>query len=275
MFKGTSLTLDHPNLSTDIVGEGRRRRGIWVSTESRPTGKGEDKSARQPPTNPLLHVSGYPFQTRFQIDSLIHFGFVCRRSETFLSKRLNQMLPSVPIAFAGRIRSPLSTTIPPAIPGSLGGFQQTIRPLRSQIRVAMFAKPATVLGVKRFVKAIALLLLALWVPVTEHCRLETIPDLSFLSYSCQSEQAPHQDTDCQDDFCSSVESGGYKVEDNPSFTLQPIAPVSAAADFLLAELQPSSQPFPAQSNWAPPELSQTWQFRFRAAPRVRAPSLVS
>ncbi|SRR5437867_3021181 len=54
-------------------------------------------------------------------------------------------------------------------------------------------------------------ILVLWLPVTNHGRLEIIPALSFLS-CCDAESGNPQDDDCQRDGCALVENGLYKIE---------------------------------------------------------------
>jgi hypothetical protein len=108
-------------------------------------------------------------------------------------------------------------------------------------------------------------------PATAHCLLETIPGLSFLRCCNHSDAAPHQDSDCQSDGCVVVESGAYRIEDNPSFAVPVLAVVPPSfTDLLLPEPQ-AAPPLPAIVP-SPPELSARWQFFFRTALPPRAPS---
>lgn len=124
---------------------------------------------------------------------------------------------------------------------------------------------------------VTLLLALLWLPLTVHCRIEALPGIEFLS-CCQHddaevEKAPaHHDNDCETDSCATVESGFYKIEDNP--TLMPVLALAACIleTDLLAQLHSDSTlPFlPVPS--APPELPRLWQFNHRTALPPRAPS---
>lgn len=120
-----------------------------------------------------------------------------------------------------------------------------------------------------------LALAILWLPVSVHCQLEQLPGLEFLS-CCEHEDtdAPHQDDDCDADACAVIESGLYKLEEQP---VSCPVPVLCTVEFaLLSEqvlLLPGAYRFVPDTD--PPALSRTWQFTFRAALPPRAPSPVS
>jgi len=122
----------------------------------------------------------------------------------------------------------------------------------------------------------ALVLLALWVPATSHCRIENLPGLEFLS-CCQhagAEQSPaHHDNDCATDGCAAVESGLYYKADQPHAAPEAPLPALIVSLLSLADLGQTTAwiPRPAPST-SPPVLSRTWQFALRAALPVRAPS---
>ncbi len=128
-----------------------------------------------------------------------------------------------------------------------------------------------------FAKSVAVLLLALWVPATMHCGLESLPGIEFLSCCLQDDAksgpAPaHQDNDCETDACATVESGLYKQEDSA----QPLSlPLLALAVWIrAAEPITDSTPALIPASSAPPELPKVWQFSHRTALPPRAPSLV-
>jgi hypothetical protein len=123
-----------------------------------------------------------------------------------------------------------------------------------------------------------LLLLALWVPATQHCRLEVLPGFEFLSCCrhAQDAQAPaHHDQDCADDGCAAFESGLYQQEDTQVAVVTPLAPL------LLFLAPPANQDPPslplvsAAAALSPPELAGTWHFSSRAALPARAPCVLS
>ena len=114
-------------------------------------------------------------------------------------------------------------------------------------------------------------LVLLWVPITAHCNLETLPGLGFLNCCVHDEpKGCHGEEDCEADACAVVESGAYKVEDD-----SPIVPVpSLIAAFLLDECFIASElPEIAEvSALDPPETLHTWRFTHRAALPPRASS---
>ena len=130
----------------------------------------------------------------------------------------------------------------------------------------------------RYLKIIWVLALALlWAPITSHCQLEVLPVFAELLGCCDHEekQAPHQDNDCEQDVCATVESGDYRTQEHD--------PLFVAPDFVASKIVPlvielGSLPDEVSLGifaTAPPEQDHTWHFAFRTALPVRAPSLAS
>jgi len=133
---------------------------------------------------------------------------------------------------------------------------------------------AIVTEVKRLKIITVLAMLALWLPATNHCRLEQILDFSFLACTDHEDTTPNQDNDCDNDGCALVESGFYKTEDS---NLDPVVPLLWAV-FVPVLVPPIDQPPPLFVDFptvASPELPGTWQFFFRTALPPRAPSPAS
>ena len=137
---------------------------------------------------------------------------------------------------------------------------------------------ATLSPVNWFAKSVAVLLLVLWVPVTMHCVIESLPGIEFLSCCLHDDAKPepspaHQDNDCETDACATVESGLYKQEDSS----QPLSvPLLALAVWMWTADPPTdSTPVLIPASSAPPELARFWQFSYRTALPPRAPSLVA
>lgn len=127
----------------------------------------------------------------------------------------------------------------------------------------------------RFTKIAALLLVALWLPATLHCELETLPGFEFLSSCCGGDDAAQPPSGCQDDSCGAVESGLCKIEDNPTITVGlPALLVLAAWDFI-AQPPDHSRAQTSPASPAPPELPRVWRFSCRAALPPRAPSILA
>ena len=117
-----------------------------------------------------------------------------------------------------------------------------------------------------------MLLLALWMPVTSHGLLEDIGWIHHHDVDPDPDQGPGHDA--ADGTCQ-IESGacmlvkGEQASNWSSFYFLSTA-VAALPEISLA--LPSKPDFPGPS---PPELSRTWQFSFRTALPVRAPSVAS
>lgn len=130
---------------------------------------------------------------------------------------------------------------------------------------------------KRVCQAIALTLLAIWVPATLHCQLESLPGLESLLSCCQHEDSPspaHHAEECAMDSCADLESGLYKLPEHPVvFAPLPVSARVSLNDVSLANPRDlTSERVPAP----PPRLAPaSWQFVTRAAPSVRAPSFAS
>ena len=112
------------------------------------------------------------------------------------------------------------------------------------------------------------MLALLWAPVTSHCLFERLPGFEFLA-CCDHEEtsAPHEDEDCSTDACAVVEAGFYKLQDQEDLVvaaleleLDVFGTVPKIHDVVVTASQP------------PPDLAVAWQFAYRAALPVRAPS---
>lgn len=126
-------------------------------------------------------------------------------------------------------------------------------------------------NVRRSHRWVALLLLVLWMPAVTHCDLEHLDLSDFLTCCQHSHAAPHQDNDCDTDACADVESGFYKIEDQPPLVSVPVATPVWMRPFTW-EPPPTDQALCSEEVLAPPEIPRLWQFTLRAALLPRAPS---
>lgn len=113
------------------------------------------------------------------------------------------------------------------------------------------------------------MLALLWAPVTSHCLFEKLPGFEFLHCATDTE-----DSDCTDDACAVVEAGLYKVQDNGDIVPLPTLTLAFLPDVFAGEAtvkDSGGEPFRAAR--PPPHLAPAWQFSYRAAVPVRAPSL--
>ena len=126
----------------------------------------------------------------------------------------------------------------------------------------------------RFRSTIAVALLALWMPATMHCQLESAFGLEVLS-CCTHEDEPssahHDQDDCDADECAVVESGLYKLQDEQCLVPDPPEVIEVTQRALSMDAQEAPQ-IP-ETALAPPELLHSWIFSLRAAPAPRAPSV--
>lgn len=117
----------------------------------------------------------------------------------------------------------------------------------------------------------AVAMLVLYGLALSHCTLEQVPGFAFLACCDHQDSVPHQDNDCEQDACSVVESGFYKISDPDDVAPAPLFLLSN----VLLELQSRALGEPSNATIcvpAPAELPRTWQFGFRAALPPRAPS---
>lgn len=133
---------------------------------------------------------------------------------------------------------------------------------------------ARVASLRHFV---ALVLLALWLPTTQHCRLEAAgviePEASHDTASACCENAGNA---CAHDGCKVVE--GSLVKSTHGATKAPAPTLLACASFLcLQSVTPDTSVKPVLAVTAadrPREWVPAWHFVRRTAPPSRAPSLV-
>jgi len=127
----------------------------------------------------------------------------------------------------------------------------------------------------RFRPFVALLLLALWLPATQHCGLEAA-ELWDAPRDCHAVpcEAGHDQSTCEMDSCQFVEDSAYRSTFDGLKLSAPILN-QLTCWCCLHEITPTTIVVPlispAQTN-APPELAPTWQFIARATGSPRAPT---
>ncbi len=124
-------------------------------------------------------------------------------------------------------------------------------------------------AVKRLFSFAGLLLLAAWLPATQHCGLEAA---GWLPETDVCHQDQHADQAHSSENCSLIEEGAYQ---SFSFGLKVAEPAAPCACLLqLTFLSEVRLPlFEAPAVYPPPDLPVCWRFLTRAAPPARAPSL--
>ena len=134
---------------------------------------------------------------------------------------------------------------------------------------------ANVRGLRRIKPFLMLVLALLWVPLTSHCRIESVPGFEFLRCSAN-DHGSSQGTDaCEQNGCCAIEDANYQAPRQ-----QEITPIVVVATLRTAMFDPLEQSPPAPVSVGilpapPPELPTCWLFSLRTALPVRAPSLAS
>lgn len=124
----------------------------------------------------------------------------------------------------------------------------------------------------RLTKFVAVLLVALWLPATLHCRLEGL-GLGAL-FSCADDAAKTTSTGCTDDGCQSLEDGQFalsKTRIDPA--VLPLLTCICVQCFLHVAPPEAAPEIFADRADDTPAWPRPWQFARRAALPARAPDL--
>jgi hypothetical protein len=120
-----------------------------------------------------------------------------------------------------------------------------------------------------------LVLMALtWAPLSIHCQLEAVSELSFLRCLTSHAANPAPGLHCEDTGCCAWESGAWQLP-----AVQAAGAIAPIVSFvwLLPHAPEEAALAVAMVRWelggAPPDLPVRWQFAYRAARPARAPSL--
>lgn len=121
-------------------------------------------------------------------------------------------------------------------------------------------------------RLLALALLAIWLPATQHCGLEAVGAIDFQCASdCTASAA------ASGDGCRIVEQGRCRVGEDEVKARAP-TPAAVLSTFALAlsSLAPEGRDsfFPTGAQARPQDWILNWQFTRRAAPPSRAPTLL-
>jgi len=126
-------------------------------------------------------------------------------------------------------------------------------------------------------KLAALLLVALWLPSTLHCQLESLGLDTLFACATESDQPAHSNgTGCPEAACQTIESGQVAFSKSRLDLGQLAAFACVCAHCFLQVASPAPAPdiFPTRQDETLP-LRRTWQFDRRAALPALAPDLVA
>jgi hypothetical protein len=133
----------------------------------------------------------------------------------------------------------------------------------------------TLAGVKRLKTFVTMLVLALWLPATSHALLERAGWIHTPHTDEEGARDTDNDHDAADGFCHVASTDVHvpqpELNGGQSFAFSGFA-LTFASLFEPSLALPNG---PDPPGAAPPELSQTWQFSFRASLPPRAPSMIS
>lgn len=126
-------------------------------------------------------------------------------------------------------------------------------------------------------RIIAIVLLALWLPTTQHCGLEAAGLIAAeVPHGAESECCENGASPCTHDGCNVVENSLIKL--NNETIKVPTPSLAACTCFLCLQLLPpvvAVEPiFAVTASESPEHWVPVWQFVRRAAPLSRAPALV-
>jgi hypothetical protein len=127
------------------------------------------------------------------------------------------------------------------------------------------------MGVYRWKAIVSVLCLAVWLPATQHCRLENLPGLGFLRCPGDTDEK----SGCAGDSCDTVEKGNYKPSDHERVVPAPVCLAMVCSLELCGDIFQKRDPCFEVSTFPPPDLPKGWQFLTRTASPPRAPSLAS
>jgi len=129
--------------------------------------------------------------------------------------------------------------------------------------------------VRRLKAIVTVMVLAVWAVCTAHCTIENLTGAS--EPSCckeeggQSGQVPVGPGQC---VCSVIQAGGYVSHDNALLVPVPVRCLPLG-NILCDSEDPLRRTGVVEATLSPPEVVRSWQFCFRTALPVRAPSLIS
>jgi hypothetical protein len=140
-----------------------------------------------------------------------------------------------------------------------------------------FDIPSDVLSpVKSLFSIAAFLLLAVWLPATNHCTLDASGVIEALACDHDEAATENCDHDCTADVCERIETASFGKDVK---TLKVLPPPLALAALILAIAPAATGPEPSSATWEDsPEvrlLQRTWVFAQRAAVPARAPDAVA
>jgi len=119
----------------------------------------------------------------------------------------------------------------------------------------------------------------LWVPLTAHCRIASVPGLEFLGCGDHEHSGKRTDQSCEDCGCCSQETAKYHAsrwEDTAPDTQTDLTDLAAPGILdLVRGLAPEESEGVLVAAPPPPPGSASWVFLRRLALPVRAPSAAS
>jgi hypothetical protein len=129
--------------------------------------------------------------------------------------------------------------------------------------------------VKVFSRALVIAVLVLFGLASVHCRLEVLPGFALLQGCCSAQNSHSNPADCGADECSSIEQGGYRLEESAPICPLPVLGPAVETPAWAQAPEPLAPAVLRIESAAPPELFTSWRFSARVALSPRAPSFLS
>jgi hypothetical protein len=129
---------------------------------------------------------------------------------------------------------------------------------------------------RRLRPLLCLLLLAVWLPATQYCGLRAAGLFPTDGCAEDSKCDCPPGSPCEKDNCKSLEQNLEKpCADSLGITCPPLVLCTCHLCLRLVELSSTTESLlPLERRGEPFDWNRTWQFRLRAAPMPRSPSLV-
>ena len=129
----------------------------------------------------------------------------------------------------------------------------------------------------RLLSRICFLTLALlWVPLTAHCRIASVPGFEFLRCADHEHSGNQDHQSCEDCGCCTQESGKYQSSRWEDLTPDLHPDLVEAIECIAVDVGlPAKESKGVLVAAPPPPLSTSWAFALRLALPVRAPSAAS
>ena len=123
---------------------------------------------------------------------------------------------------------------------------------------------------------VGLILVLLWVPMTAHCQLETVPGFEFLKCNpSETSDSSGPGGHCEDNACASIESGAWKAESFHVDVSVPLILLVASLVAALVSLESYCSALAVHGSTRAGDFQKLWRVTLRTVLAARPPPLAS